>query len=223
MRALAHTPFVSVSCGGDARPRRCRARGAACGGGSCRRCAAPGAGTTSSTSSSSWASTVRRTPDEEGAIGTRRSPLRPGDDRLGLQRHERRRHVRRGRGVAEVAAHGGQVANLHGAHQGAALGQSTDSPGARRACSSSSRAVTAAPMRSPWRVALRRRSGREAGQVDDAGGLEQASSSSGAADRCPRPRAWRRPRAGRGSSTHISTLSGHGELESSHAGSPGTR
>ncbi len=45
------------------------------------------------------------------------------DHRLGVQGHERRRHVGRGRGIAEVAAHGGQVPDLDGPDQGGALGQ----------------------------------------------------------------------------------------------------
>ena len=66
---------------------------------------------------------MRRTPWKKSARGTRRFPFGPRDDRLGLQRHQRRRHVR-GRGrIAQVAAHGGEVANLDRSDEGAALGE----------------------------------------------------------------------------------------------------
>ena len=124
--------------GGDARRRRCRARAAACGAGTGRRCGRPAAGTTSSISSSFGASTVWRTPGEE--VGHRHAPLalRPRDDRLGVQRHQRRRHVGRGRGVAEVAAHGGEVAHLHRADHGRALRERRDSAPRSAGLSSSS-------------------------------------------------------------------------------------
>src|SRR5882724_8223765 len=60
-------------------------------------------------------------PLEEGCHRHAAPALGPGDHRFRLQREQRRRHVRGGRGIAEIAAEGGKVTDLDGADQRGAL------------------------------------------------------------------------------------------------------
>ena len=156
----------------------------------------PGRARRSRRSSSSGASTVRRTPTKNEASGTRRRPSGPGDHRLGVQGQERRRHVGRRRGVAEIAAERRQVPDLDRSDQRRRSRRSRGRPPGRAGSRSSVRAVTAAPIRRPAPSARRELPElADPGQVDHAAGSQHGRSSSGGEGPSRRPPAWRPARA----------------------------
>ena len=145
--------------------------------------------------------------------------LGPDDHRLGVERQQRRSHVRRRRRVTEIATERGQIAHLHGAHEGPAFGQrevvSADSPvelehaGRHRGADTDPLAVSRLDGAQP----------RDARQIDHAGRLEQAVlhlwQEVGASGQQLRLR----PALGQGFDTVLYALR-KDELESSHARSP---